>query len=228
MRAARCFGAAKEAIFALERYYKQELDAINALDPDKRPKPAFPHPDHYISLSNTATHAFRYVSPLYNDKLIFHGKTDGEDICIKFARQYSKDAHLKCSTLGFAPALRGYQFIPGGWIMVVMDSIDDSYQELDDMPQSVKATFDAEVREKLVSLHQAGYVHGDVRATNILAKKNGARGIMLIDFDWAGVIGDVRYPMNVNRDGIDRPDGAYDGELIAAEHDMNMVDNIFA
>jgi hypothetical protein len=71
-------------------------------------------------------------------------------------------------------------------------------------------------------------VHGDVRATNILAKKNGAPGIMLIDLDWAGVIGNVRYPMNVNRDGIDRPDGAYDGELITAEHDMNMVDYIFA
>jgi hypothetical protein len=228
MRATRYFGAAKKAIFTLERYYKQEIDAINALDPDTRPRPEFPHPDHYTSLSNPTTHAFRYVSPLYNDKLIFRGKTENEDVCIKFAHCYSKDAHLTCSSLGFAPALRGYQLIPGGWIMVVMDFIDDSYQELDDFPKTIKAAFDTEVQEKVVSLHQTGCVHGDIRATNILAKKNGARGIMLIDFDWAGVIGHIRYPMNVNRDGIDRPDEAYDGELITAEHDMKMVDYIFA
>ena len=29
-------------------YYKQELAAINALDPDKRPKPTFLYPDHYV------------------------------------------------------------------------------------------------------------------------------------------------------------------------------------
>jgi hypothetical protein len=62
MRAAHYFSAAKEAIFVLEHYYKQELDIINASDPDKQPKLAFPYPDHYITLSNTATHAFRYVS----------------------------------------------------------------------------------------------------------------------------------------------------------------------
>jgi hypothetical protein len=33
--------------------------------------------------------------------------------------------------------------------------------------------------------------------------------------------------MNVNRKGVERPDGACDGELIIADHDMKMVDIIF-
>jgi serine/threonine protein kinase len=222
MRAARYFGAAKKAISGLRRYYQQELDAINALDPHNRPKPEFPHPDHYVSLSDSTIHAFNYMCPLDNDKLVFRGKADDDDICIKFVCQYSKDAHLKCSSSGFAPALRGFQLIPGGWYMVIMDYIGDTYEELYDSP--IKTSFVTEVRDKVESLHQAGYVHGDLRTTNVMVKKNGGPGIMLIDFDWAGVIGDVRYPMNVNREGVTRPAGAYDGELIMADHDIEMVD----
>ena len=55
-------------------------------------------------------------------------------------------------------------------------------------------------------------------------KKNGSPGIMLVDFDWAGVIGEVRYPMNVNNVDIKRPDGAHDNELVVAQHDMLMID----
>jgi serine/threonine protein kinase len=126
--------------------------------------------------------------------------------------------------LGFAPGLRGFTNIGGGWFMVVMDFIDDGYQLLDDSP--VMDSFVSEVREKVISLHQAGYVHGDIRTTNIMVKKSRQPGIFLIDFDWAGVIGEVRYPMNVNVEDIRRPDGAIDNELILAEHDIAMVDFI--
>lgn len=52
---------------------------------------------------------------------------------------------------------------------------------------------------------------------------------MLVDFDWSGKIGEVHYPMNVNRgNGLWRPDGAYDTELIQTEHDMQMLDAMFS
>lgn len=70
-------------------------------------------------------------------------------------------------------------------------------------------------------------MHGDIRATNIMVKRNGASGIMSIDSDWADPIGDVRYPMSVNTAEVMWPSGAYDGELITAEHDMIMVHCIF-
>jgi tRNA A-37 threonylcarbamoyl transferase component Bud32 len=130
-----------------------------------------------------------------------------------------------CSSLGFAPALRGFEVIPGGWYIVVMDFIDDEYHDLKDSP--AKGSFETEVREKVTSLHQAGFVHGDIRSTNIMVKTNGSPGIMLVDFDWAGVIGEVRYPMNVNNVDIKRPDGAHDNELVMAQHDMLMIDFMF-
>jgi hypothetical protein len=58
---------------------------------------------------------------------------------------------------------------------------------------------------------------------------NRARRIMLLNFNWAGVIADVRYQTNVNREGINGPlHMTEDGEPIMAKHDMKMVDNIFA
>ena len=109
--------------------------------------------------------------------------------------------------------------------MIVMDFVDDSYQLLED--SNDKASFSSEFKEKLVSFHQAGYVHGDIRTTNIMVKKTGEPGIILLDFDWAGKVGEVRYPMNVNNRDIKRPDGAVDGRLILAEHDIEMMDFMF-
>jgi serine/threonine protein kinase len=176
-------------------------------------------------VDDATTHVFEYVSQLDKDKLVFLATVGGNKICVKFIRQYSKEAHLKCSSLGFAPALRGHDPLPGGWYMVVMDFIDYEFHELADSP--VKASYEDEVREKVARLHQAGFVHGDIRTTNIMVKKSGSPGFLLVDFDWAGVIGEVRYPMNVNDVDIKRPYNAHDGELILAQHDMEMIDFMF-
>ena len=225
--AARYLGAAKKAILALEHYYKHEFGTVKTLDPHIRPSLHFPYPNQYSSLSDSTTHTFEYITSLKADKLIFRGKEDNDDVFIKFVHRYSEDAHLKCSELGFAPALRGFKPVPGGWYMVVMDDIDATYQELDDAYRGqddlrTKASLE-EVQQHLTKLHQAGYVHGDIRTTNIMVKKDGNPGIMLIDFDWAGEIGKVRYPTNVNTVDVTRPAGAYDKQLILAEHDMEMV-----
>lgn len=68
-------------------------------------------------------------------------------------------------------------------------------------------------------------MHGDVRDTNIMLSPDGE--IMLVDFDWAGKAGEIRYPMNVNREDIWRPDGAVDGNLILADHDIAMLKKVF-
>ena len=48
---------------------------------------------------------------------------------------------------------------------------------------------------------------------------------MLLDFDWEGVNGEVRYPMYINKGpGLWRPEEVFDGEL---KHDMAMFDNLF-
>ena len=218
----------KKVIFALRDYYKDVLPVIRS-EPTNQPDPMFPYPTQYTSLEEPSIQTrFKYVIQLEKDKLLFRCSTiDHPDrtICVKFVRRYSKEAHIKCASLGFAPALQGFQTIAGGWSMVVMDFVDDSYQLLED--SNVKGSFSSEIKEKVGSLHQAGYVHGDIRTTNMMVKKTGEPGIILFDFDWAGVIGEVRYPMNVNTRDIKRPDGAVDGMLILAKHDMEMVDFMF-
>jgi serine/threonine protein kinase len=106
-----------------------------------------------------------------------------------------------------------------------MDAIDEDYEELSQRPDALPIA--DEIKAKIISLHQAGFVHGDIRDTNIMVRKDGKAGFMLVDFDWAGEIGVVRYPMNVNR-GPDlwRPEGALDGELITADDDMQMLENM--
>ncbi|KAG1790462.1 uncharacterized protein HD556DRAFT_731545 [Suillus plorans] len=76
--------------------------------------------------------------------------------------------------------------------------------------------------------HRGGYVHGDIRDTNIMVKKDFSPGFMLVDFDWSGTIGEARYPVNVYQgERLWRPDGAEDGQLVMPEHDMQMLYAIF-
>ena len=137
---------------------------------------------------------------------------------------------MKCSELKFAPSLRALSKIPKGWYMVVMDYVSDDYEELDDarlnLSNSTHQSLVGEIREQVKSLHAAGFVHGDIRSTNMIVKKNGRGELLLIDFDWAGESNKVKYPMNINRNGILQLEGARDGALITPEHDMYMVDKL--
>jgi hypothetical protein len=86
---------------------------------------------------------------------------------------------------------------------------------------------------KLVALHQAGYIHGNIHDANLMVWKDGSLGFMLINFDWAGEIGKAQYPININinlkEDGsVKHLAGAYDGKLIGkSEHDIEMLHKIF-
>ena len=71
-------------------------------------------------------------------------------------------------------------------------------------------------------MHHAGWVHGDLRSTNVMVKRRGLDGSFLIDFDWSGKNQEVVYPSFVNRE-VTRPVGADDGEFILAVHDVEML-----
>ena len=235
---ARSLGATKKAIRALREYYEHDIYDLDNQTPT--PTPTCPYPRTYNSLTDpTITHSFEYVDcnskaepVLLGNKLIFRGKCGDQDICIKFVRRYSQDAHKACAELGFAPTLRAFSDIAGGWHMVVMDYVGDAYEELDDvwpnLTPEVKEKYTAEVLEKVKSMHAAGYVHGDIRRTNVMVKKNGGEGMLLIDFDWAGIIDATKYPMNVNRRDISRHAQAVDGAVIKVEHDTYMTENLGA
>ena len=71
------------------------------------------------------------------------------------------------------------------------------------------------------------FVHGDVRDVNIMVRKDGKLEFMLVDFDWSGIIGEARYPININKVDLWRPEDVSDGQLIKSDHDILMLDHIF-
>jgi hypothetical protein len=67
------------------------------------------------------------VEHVDHDKLLFKAKSIDETICIKFVRYYSKEVHELCAENSFAPALKGFDKLPGEWYMIVIEMIGDDY-----------------------------------------------------------------------------------------------------
>jgi serine/threonine protein kinase len=219
---ARHFGALRNALCSLERCYGIELSNEG---PPARPIPnlEFPYPSSYTCIGTSSVHNFRYLSHMDQSKLLFTAETANEEkTCIKFVRHYSKDVHAFCASQGFAPTLKAFEGLSGGWHMVVMEMVGEGYCRLTDFDRPYSHYND--IFGFLNSLHQEGYVHGDVRDTNIMVRTDGSQGFKLVDFDWSGRIGKVRYPMNVYQgERLWRPREAMDGQLIKADHDIKML-----
>jgi len=219
---ARHFGAFKKAIQSLRQCYEALKNP--ALIEDLVPE--FPDPRTYHSLETDSTVKFKYHGQMDEQKLLFVGETEnGEKVCIKFVHRYSRAAHEKCATMGIAPKLRGFEAIGAGWTMVIMDDLSKEYKPFDDksLPADTRKNMEAGLNE----LHQAHYVHGDIRDVNIMVRRDGEPGFMLVDFDWAGIIGEARYPANVNKVDFWRPSDVSDGMPIRSEHDMMMLERMF-
>jgi hypothetical protein len=219
---ARHFGAFKAAIQSLEQFYDAMSDDAHLGNLAAE----FPDLRAYRSLETGSTVNFKYIYQMYENKLLFIGENDnGDKICIKFVHRYSQAVHEKCAEMGIAPKLKGFQDIGGKWKMVVMDALDEEYKPFDkgDLSADQCEPFKAH----LVDLHQANLVHGDIRDVNIMVRKDGKPELMLVDFDWSGIIGQVYYPINVNKEDIWRPDDVSDGLLIKSDHDIAMFDHIF-
>jgi serine/threonine protein kinase len=230
LMAARYFAACVKAARALENYYRTELSTARNL---KSFTLEFPCYTTYEDDREKITVRFRYSRRPWNFTLVYFGITEaGDEVFIKFTRTYSRKAHLICEELGAAPRLRSCQTLPGGWMMIVMDFIDNSmferYSERYGSEFAESDILQPRVERVVKALHNEGLVHGDLRDTNLLVGKNGKEDVLLIDFDWAGMEGEVRYPINIaSGPHLWRPDGAVGGELITKEHDLAMLDKIF-
>jgi hypothetical protein len=218
LTAARHLRAFKEATISLRKLYESTA-AASAIPEDIRPSALWPYPFRYGCLEHGAEVEFRYIKQ--TSRLVFFAETVREKkaICVKFSKTYSKEAHLECHRLGFAPQLLGLDVLPGGWLMVVMEDLDAQNFVLLKAAGSIKPA----LKGKVLQFHKSGFVHGDIRNANVLVGPD-MKTFSLIDFDWSGKEGSVRYPLNVNNVGVRRPAGAEDGNLILATHDLQMID----
>ncbi len=78
---------------------------------------------------------------------------------------------------------------------VVMEYIDGPEVDL----RSGNATHKAILKDAMDLLHDKGYVFGDLREPNLLLRENK---LYLIDFDWCGKAGEVRYPLDICLDNV--------------------------
>ncbi|KDQ19682.1 hypothetical protein BOTBODRAFT_143115 [Botryobasidium botryosum FD-172 SS1] len=233
----RFFGAFKNAFHSLKAYYEVEIPKLRSLTSPSSVQPLFPYPRTYTSLGENPTSvAFQYTrkyDTLRPTQLIFYGADEEDDqvgrkLCIKFVRRYSKEAHELCALQGQAPALYGFEKLAGGWYTIVMEDLEAHipYNEAHGLSPAQRRLVRSEVLECMHALHSQNIAHGDIRGANILINvhpENGSLSVKLIDFDWAGTAGVVKYLMNVNCKEVRRPQGAVDGLPILKEHDLIMV-----
>jgi hypothetical protein len=240
---ARHLAALRKAINSLDKYEPQARGPINFnpagdsrhLSPDAVEfNFPFPYPNSFVPYGPGDNRAiyFTYVGKVEGRRFLFRGKLRDDDddrhICIKFVQAYGTDVHMWCADQGFAPKLIALTKLPGGWSMVVMDFLDQSWVPITEMKGRPDALCTA-VHTAVAELHKNDMVHGDLRDTNLLVKQGqgGESKFMLVDFDWAGYQRVVTYPRHLNTSTLRRPKEAVDGAPILADHDIFMLQHLF-
>ncbi|KAK2459588.1 hypothetical protein APHAL10511_008398 [Amanita phalloides] len=247
---ARHFLALKNALTTLHSFYKHRgtfvmssknitflskpeknqpsaTKTVQSATPVISPPPVFrlfPYPTSFPACNQTIS--FEYVAEMAGRALLFKGKAGSDFVCIKFVHQYGKDVHQWCADKGFAPKLMACEKLSAGWLMVVMELLDDSWIRLSDLGRDEsRDELKMKIRSFITELHQNGMVHGDIRNTNIMVKKDGGLDFKIIDFDWAGTAGTVTYPAFVNKD-VERHKEVDGCKLIYPDHDDFMFELI--
>jgi hypothetical protein len=201
----------------------------------------FPYPQSYslnIGVPEPyQTVSFAYSERLSNIRLVFTALTKAKpakDIIVKFGSgQYGAEAHQAAVTAGLAPAILSYSHLPGGMWMVVMEPLQNDFKPCDEFNE-LSGSLTTTIRTSLDLFHALGYVHGDMRDSNVFVRKRTGPSkdatweCKFIDYDWAGREGDVKYPIGVYNNGsVWRPEQYMDGKVITPDDDRAMMKEFF-
>ncbi|KAL0948195.1 hypothetical protein HGRIS_010803 [Hohenbuehelia grisea] len=181
-------------------------------------------------------------------RLIFSAKlarpsSEPERVFVKLVtRPYGEKVHKLLARRGYAPQLYGRKVLDGVPTAYVMEHLGSSWVSLYELSkgdssgilQSHCDDIKLNIERILSILQEATMVHGDLRANNIMIKLEGQQLALLdsdrvvvkvVDFDWAGEAGVVRYPASRNQDirGIRWP--GLPGDLIEVQHDRELFES---
>ncbi|HEV7737793.1 MAG TPA: hypothetical protein VGO47_10545 [Chlamydiales bacterium] len=164
---------------------------------------------------------FEYEMRLHGRRIYRARCTAMGSICVKFSRRYGVEVHRWCAARGIAPQFMAIEELQGGWYMVVMENLHGDWCNLDSLIYPHVGGLRATLQEYIKALHAEKMVHGDIRDANIMVYEDK---FMLLDFDWAGIVGEVYYPPLLNKNPrLGRPVDVEPGALILPEHDDFMI-----
>ncbi|KAF7324777.1 hypothetical protein MKEN_00519500 [Mycena kentingensis (nom. inval.)] len=166
-----------------------------------------------------------YVNPERDWRVLVAQEKDGERMfVVKFLTdRYGEEAHRTMAGLGFAPALRRVEQLPGGYVMVIMD-----YVPQNSAAKELGETHRNNLQELLRQLQAHGLAHGDLRDANIIVTSD--EQFQVIDWDWAGRAGRRTFPLDVNADlfnhGAPSNVRIHGGDPIEYIHDQQEISKI--
>ena len=154
---------------------------------------------------------------VYVAKMIWtetENNTKHEDfVIVKFTNTYGVEAHKWMADKGgMAPQFIAIHDLPPNWKVVIMEKLHTIDTDVN---------YDV-VRKVIKEFHEAGFVHGDLRPSNIISCSNTKLGIAVIDYDWAGKANEAKYPLWMNPACI-WPQNASCGQIITADHDNHWL-----
>lgn len=198
---------------------------VKAWLPEPSPKPSpsqLPEPiPEPIRFKITGRHKGREGRYLYDAR-------DSQDrpILVKFTQTYSDELHSFCAKRGLAPGLLGLERFPGGWFAVAMEKVDTvGFEKV--MTSSQVGIWKQQIKELVNAFHDKKLVHGDLRIANFIFTEPPARKIFLVDFDWGGEEGKVRFPFSPLAPGIQNDRNFGVAELISKEDDNRVLARMF-
>ena len=163
-------------------------------------------------------------------KMVFEGKLNSTTVMVKICKgKYGEAVHRAMAAKDHSPRLIDCLKVTDDTFLVVMEKFDsemlDVYWEsvLVCEKKSKKRTIEQQLRNILSFMHRQGYVHGDLRDPNILVSGKSEIKLKIVDFNWAGKVGEVKYPSDLNTYAFRcaRP-----WQKILMEHDSEQVDYI--
>jgi RIO1 family len=216
---ARLCMALRIGVTQLRAFYENEVPLLTVT-----PQAHYPYP-RQARLDGTDKDLveFQYTSVwggVQQRKMLFTAERSdtNERIMVKFSGSYDPDVHRALAAQGLAPKLYDIQY-DTGLTMIIMEYLEDARAWTDqDQADPAKTK---QLRAIQDVLAKNGFVHGDLRPPNILVDQYCK--VYVVDFDWAGKAGAVRYPVYLNPDGNWHPEAKL-GECIQQHHDEFLVD----
>ncbi|KAF9643344.1 hypothetical protein BDM02DRAFT_3104572 [Thelephora ganbajun] len=249
---AKVFTSLRDARATLDKYYegilRQETSSTSPQQGPPTPRRCFfPYPTKFREYGvGTGAEAqvteFEYTdvpdADPANVTFFVRVKSSGRKLVVKFVDRYGVEAHEHMAKVGMAPRLlycgsldgendvrHGKSCVQGevkhGLYVGPLRMAVMEYIKPEERPGDARE----KTREVIDELHGRGFVFGDLREPNVLF--SGGK-VYLIDFDWAGKIGEARYPRGLSS-RVDWPGEAesLERELIEADHDFIMLSRLF-